>query len=117
MPYSAVTTLSCLLTQPVGMASKCNKDAENVYAPLVMVSIGAQKRTLAGKTVYQNRSIDTSFNPLPFSLDSTFNVYTETRSIRDFETQEYRVKPAMASGCRTEAESKEKHGERDLCRS
>ncbi len=30
------------------------RDAENVYAPLVMVSIGARKRTLAGQTVYKN---------------------------------------------------------------
>jgi hypothetical protein len=50
------------------MASKCTKDAENVYAPLVMVSIGAGKRTLAGKTVYKNGSIDTSFDPPLFSL-------------------------------------------------
>ncbi len=28
-----------LLPQPVRMASKCNKEALNVYAPLVMVSI------------------------------------------------------------------------------
>jgi hypothetical protein len=38
--------------------SKCAKDAENVFAPLVIVSIGARKRTLAGKTVHQNGSID-----------------------------------------------------------
>ncbi len=44
----------------IGTTSKRTKDAENVYAPLVMVS---RKRTLAGKTVYQNRSIDTSFDP------------------------------------------------------
>jgi hypothetical protein len=39
-----------------------------------MVSIGALKRTLAGKTVHQNVSIDTSFgfDPPQFSLDSTF---------------------------------------------
>jgi hypothetical protein len=35
----------------VGMASKCTKDAENVSAPLVMVSIVARKRTPAAKTV------------------------------------------------------------------
>ncbi len=52
--------------------SKCTKDAENVFALLVMVSIGALKRTLAGKTVHQNGLIDTSFDPPQFSLDSTF---------------------------------------------
>jgi hypothetical protein len=46
------------------------KGAENVYAPLVMVSIGTQKRTLAGQTVYENGSIGTSFDPPLFSLDS-----------------------------------------------
>ncbi len=50
----------------------CNKDAEHVYAPLVIVSIGAGKRTLAGKTVYNYGSIDTSLDPLLFSLDSIF---------------------------------------------
>ncbi len=34
------------------------------FAPLVMASIGARKRKLAGKTVHQNGSIDTSFYPL-----------------------------------------------------
>jgi hypothetical protein len=34
-------TLLCLLTQPVGMASKSNTAAKYVYAPLVMVSLGA----------------------------------------------------------------------------
>jgi hypothetical protein len=34
------------------------KDAENVYAPLVVVSMLGRKRTLADKTVYQNGSID-----------------------------------------------------------
>jgi len=34
--------LCCLLTQPVRMASKSTSDAENVYASLVMGSIGAQ---------------------------------------------------------------------------
>jgi hypothetical protein len=34
--------LLCLRTQPVGMASKSTTAAENVYAPLVMVSIGAR---------------------------------------------------------------------------
>ncbi len=55
------------------MASKCTKDPENVYAPLMMVSIGARKRTLAGKTVYNDGSIDGKFDPPLFSLDSTFN--------------------------------------------
>jgi hypothetical protein len=32
--------LLSLLTQQVGMASKSNNAAENVYAPLVMVSLG-----------------------------------------------------------------------------
>jgi hypothetical protein len=54
------------------MTSKCTRVAENVYAPLVMVPIGARKRTLAGQTVYKNESIDTSFDPPLFSLDSTF---------------------------------------------
>jgi hypothetical protein len=53
----------------------CAKGAENIYAPLVMLSIGARKRTLAGQTVYRNGSIDTSFRPTSmFSFDSTFNV-------------------------------------------
>jgi hypothetical protein len=56
---------------PVGTVSKCAKVAENVYAPLVMVSIGGQKMTLSGETVYKNGSIDTSFDPPLFSLDST----------------------------------------------
>ncbi len=42
-------TLLCLLTQQVEMASKSIKVAENVYSPLVMVSLGATKRTLDGK--------------------------------------------------------------------
>ncbi len=46
------------------------RDAESVFALLVMVSIGALKRTLAGKTIHQNGSIDTSFGPPQFSLDS-----------------------------------------------
>jgi hypothetical protein len=37
-----------------------------------MVSIGARKRALAGYSVYHNGSIDTSFDPPLFSLDSTF---------------------------------------------
>jgi hypothetical protein len=56
------------------MTSKCPKDAENAYAPLVMVSIGARKRTLANKKVYKNGSIDTSFDPPLFPLDSIFKV-------------------------------------------
>ncbi len=35
-------TLLCLLTQQDGMASKSTKATENVYAPLVMVSLGAR---------------------------------------------------------------------------
>jgi hypothetical protein len=54
------------------MASKCTKDAENIYAPLVMVSIEARKRTLA--TFYRNGSIDTSSDPPLFSLDCTVNL-------------------------------------------
>jgi hypothetical protein len=46
-------------------------NAKNVNAPLVMVSIWDRKRKLADETVYQNGSIDTSFDP-PVSLDSTF---------------------------------------------
>jgi len=62
-----------LLTQPVGTESKCAKDAENVYAPNVMVSIGGREMTLAGKTVYQNGSFAAIFGPPPFSLDSIIN--------------------------------------------
>ena len=54
------------------MASKSTTDAVKVYAPLVMVSLGAQERTLAGNTVYPYGSIDTTFDPPQFSLDSTF---------------------------------------------
>jgi hypothetical protein len=56
------------------MASKCTKDADKVYAPLGMVSIGARKRTLPSQTVYKNRSIDTSFGPPMFSLDRILNI-------------------------------------------
>jgi hypothetical protein len=35
-------TLLSLLTQQVSMASKSSNAAENVYAPLVMVSLGAK---------------------------------------------------------------------------
>ena len=59
-------TLCCLLTQPVRMASKSTTDAENIYASLVMGSIGAQ---------YPYGSIDTTFDPPQFSLDSTFNYH------------------------------------------
>ncbi len=53
----------------VGTVSKYTKDAENVYAPLVMVSIRAGNDTLAGKTVLQkDRLIGTSFDPPPFSF-------------------------------------------------
>ena len=52
-----------LLTQPVGMASKSITVAENLYAPLVMVSLGAKYRTLAGKRGHHNGSIDTNFDP------------------------------------------------------
>jgi hypothetical protein len=52
--------------------SKCTKDAEIVYAPLGMVSMWGRERTLADKTVYQNGSNDTSFDPSLFSLDTTF---------------------------------------------
>ncbi len=49
------------------------KDADNIFAPLMMVFIGALKRTLvAGKTVHQTESTDTSFDPPQFALDSTF---------------------------------------------
>jgi hypothetical protein len=47
--------------------SKCTKDAENFYAPLVMVAIWGQKMKHANKTVYQNGSIDASFDPPLFS--------------------------------------------------
>ncbi len=46
--------------------------AGKVYATLVMVSLGGQKRTLTGKIAYLNGSIDTSFNPPLFSSDSIF---------------------------------------------
>jgi hypothetical protein len=48
------------------------KDIENVYAPLMMMSIWGWKRTLATKIVYENESINTSFNISLFSIDSTF---------------------------------------------
>ena len=53
----------CLLTQPVGMASKSTTAAKYIYDTLVMVSLGALKMTFAGKTVYPCGSIDTNFDP------------------------------------------------------
>ncbi len=49
------------------------KDGENVYAPLVMVAIWGWKRTHA-KRVYQNETIDTSFDLPLCSLASTLYV-------------------------------------------
>jgi hypothetical protein len=54
------------------MASKSTKAAENVYETFVIVSIGAWYMTLAGNTVYTYGSIDTTFDPPQFLLDSTF---------------------------------------------
>jgi hypothetical protein len=51
------------------MASKCTKDAGNISALLVMVSIGALKRKPAGQTVYENESTVISFDPPLFSLE------------------------------------------------
>ncbi len=49
-------------SQEISPMSKCTKDAENVYTPLV--------------TVYHNGSTDTTFDPPPpYSLDSTFHEY------------------------------------------
>jgi hypothetical protein len=45
------------------MASKSTIATENVYAPLVMVSFRARYRTLVGKGVHHNGSIDTNFDP------------------------------------------------------
>jgi hypothetical protein len=55
--------LLCLLTQPVGMASKSTTAAKYIYDTLVMVSLGALKRTFAGNTVYPCGLIDTNFDP------------------------------------------------------
>jgi hypothetical protein len=55
------------------MASKSSTAAKNVYTPLVMVSLGAWKTTLAGNTDFHGGSIDTNFYPPQFRLDSTFN--------------------------------------------
>ncbi len=52
------------------------KDGENIYPPFVMASIWGRKGTLADKTVYQNGSINTSFDTPLFSLDSTFKSQT-----------------------------------------
>jgi hypothetical protein len=57
------------------MESKCSKNVENVYAPLVMVSIGARKRTLAGNTVYKNGMI-------PVSTHLCFHLTTPLRVIK-----------------------------------
>ncbi len=54
------------------------QDADNVYAPVVIVSIWDRKRILAGQRVYQNRSIDTSFDPPQFSIDITFQRNSNT---------------------------------------
>jgi hypothetical protein len=54
------------------MASKSSTAAKNVYTPLVMVSLGAWKTTLAGNTDFHGGSIDTNFYPPQFRLDSTF---------------------------------------------
>jgi hypothetical protein len=54
------------------MASKSTTAAKNVYAPLVMMSLGAWKTTLAGNTDFHGGSIDTYFYPPQFRLDSTF---------------------------------------------
>jgi hypothetical protein len=56
-------TLLCLLTQPVGMASRSTTAAKYIYDTLVMVSLGALKMTFAGKTVCPCGSIDTNFDP------------------------------------------------------
>jgi hypothetical protein len=66
--------LLCLLTHQVRMASKSTKAAENVYAPLVMVSLGWCKvnDTCRQENTSNNGSIDTNFDPLQFPLDSTF---------------------------------------------
>jgi hypothetical protein len=57
------------------MASKCTKDAKKVYVLLVMVSIASRNRTLT--TVYQNVTIDTSFNPPLFSLDPLLQKFSQ----------------------------------------
>jgi hypothetical protein len=61
----------------VGMASKCTKYAENVYASLVMVSIVARKRKLAGKTIFINESLDNSPDP-PSVFMSRNGTFKET---------------------------------------
>jgi hypothetical protein len=55
------------------MASKSSTAAKNVYTPLVMMSLGAWKTTLAGNTDFHCGSIDANFDPPQFRLDSTFN--------------------------------------------
>jgi len=54
------------------------KDAENVHAPLVMVFIWGRKRTLTDKTVYQNGSIDTSFDLPLCSLAMSCYIFLQT---------------------------------------
>jgi hypothetical protein len=56
------------------MASKSTTAAKNVYAPLVMMSLGAGYTTLAGNTDFHCGSIDTNFVAPQFRLDSTFNI-------------------------------------------
>jgi hypothetical protein len=58
------------------MASKSSTAAKNVYTPLVMVSLGAWKTTLAGNTDFHCGSIDANFDPPQFRLDSTFKYLT-----------------------------------------
>ena len=67
------------------MTSKCTKDAKKVYVLLVMVSIASRKRTLTGMTVYQNVTIDTSFNPPLLLLDSTYNKEEKLRKIARYK--------------------------------
>jgi hypothetical protein len=54
-------------SQEISPLSKCTKDAKNVYAPVVMVSIWGPEND----TVYHNGSIDTAFEIPPY-IDSTF---------------------------------------------
>jgi|688.fasta_scaffold791504_1 hypothetical protein len=62
-----------------------SQKTSNDYAPLVMVSIWGRKRTLPHKTVYQNGSIDTSFNPPLLLLDSTYNKEEKLRKIARYK--------------------------------
>ncbi len=70
-----------LPNRPIGTVAKCAKDAENNSAPLVMVFNGARRRTLAVQAVHQNGSIDTSFDPPQFSLNSTFKWFPIIHSL------------------------------------